>query len=378
MRDLGIIADGAVLIANGVIQEVGFSRRVERLAAARHAIEINAAGKVVMPGFVDCDTHTAGGLVRAFEFGPRTPDYWSLAELIEATSRYTIQNHALQSLEESARHGVTTVELNSGLGRSELAQMKILRVQNTLRARTGAALSTFTVTPWQPEISADLFIDWICAEVLPLIRKRRLAEFADICCEPGAFTTAQARRYLNTARQLGFVPKIHAVLDGVGVALEVGAASIGELNAADERDATFLANSDTVAVLLPFPAFYSLSNSHAPARMLLDRGVLVALATGYDTQTASSQNMQTVIGLACREMHMTAAEAISAATINGAYAVRRSALIGSLEAGKRADILMLTVSDYREIPYHFGVNIVEMTMKNGKIIWQRSNVQWPA
>ncbi|HLJ48784.1 MAG TPA: amidohydrolase family protein [Bryobacteraceae bacterium] len=378
MRDLGIIADGAVLIANGVIQEVGSSRRVERVAAARHATEINAAGKVVMPGFVDCDTHTVGGLMRAFEFGPRMPDYQSLSALIEATSRYTIQNHALQALEASLRHGVTTLELKSGLGRSELAEMKILRIQNALRMRTAAALSTFMVTHWQPEIPADEFIDWICTDVLPLIRKRRLAEFADICCEPGGFTTAQSRRYLNTARQLGFVPKIQAVSDAVDVALEVGAASISQLNFADERDATLLANGDVVAVLLPFPVFYAMSNSYAPARMLLDRGAVVALATGYDRQTASSQNMQTVIGLACREMRMTPAEAISAATINGAHAVRRSAQIGTIEAGKQADILILTVSDYREIPYHFGVNIVETTMKNGKIIWQRSNVQWPA
>jgi imidazolonepropionase len=164
----------------------------------------------------------------------------------------------------------------------------------------------------------------------------------------------------------------------VRLSVELGAASVDHVTDVSEEDAVLLAQSNTVATLLPGSIFYLGRQHYAPARMLLDSGAAVALATNYNPETSPSQNMQMTIALACREMHMTPAEALTAATINGAHALRRASSIGSLEIGKRADLLMLSVPDYREIPYHFGVNLVDLVMKNGATLLQRSEVKWSA
>jgi imidazolonepropionase len=218
--------------------------------------------------------------------------------------------------------------------------------------------------------------------LLPLVKRRKLAEFVDVRCESGGFTIPQARRYFHVARQLGFGLKMHAGggsnAGAVRLSVELGAASVDHVTDVSEEDAVLLAQSNTVATLLPGSIFYLGRQHYAPARMLLDSGAAVALATNYNPETSPSQNMQMTIALACREMHMTPAEALTAATINGAHALRRASSIGSLEIGKRADLLMLSVPDYREIPYHFGVNLVDLVMKNGATLLQRSEVKWSA
>jgi len=158
----------------------------------------------------------------------------------------------------------------------------------------------------------------------------------------------------------------------------MGAASVDHVIGVSEEEAMLLAQSDTVATLLPGAVFYLERHDYAPARMLIDSGAAVALATNYNPETSPSQNMQMTITLACREMKMTPAEALTAATINGAHALQRASSIGSLEIGKSADLLMLSVPDYREIPYHFGVNLVDLVMKNGATLLQRSEVKWSA
>jgi imidazolonepropionase len=396
VRNLGLIQDGAVLIVDGVIHEVGSSRRLENLTLARHAEEIDATGRVVMPGFVDSHTHLVSGPPRLLDYEMRMAGasreditragggILALSRAIGELSANTLAIQALRSIEEAVRHGTTTVETKSGFGLTEAYEMKILRVHAELQKQPVTVVSTFLsdrITPGH-QSEPEPYLDWLCSHLLPLVKRRNLAEFVDVRCESGGFTIPQARRYLHVARQLGFGLKMHAGkgsnAGAVRLSVEQGAASVDHVTDVSEEDAVLLAQSNTVATLLPGSIFYLGRQHYAPARMLIDSGAAVALATNYNPETSPSQNMQMTIALACREMQMTPAEALTAATINGAHALRRASSIGSLEIGKRADLLMLSVPDYREIPYHFGVNLVDLVMKNGAILLQRSEVKWSA
>jgi imidazolonepropionase len=396
VRNLGLIQDGAVLIVDGLIKEVGSSRRLENLALARHAEEIDATGRVVMPGFVDSHTHLVSGPPRMLDYEMRMAGasredialagggILALSRAIGELSAHTLATQALLSIEEAVRHGTTTIETKSGFGLTEAYEIKILRVHAELQKQPVTIVSTFLSDriPLGDEAEPDQYLEWLCSHLLPLVKRRGLAEFVDARCEAGAFTVAQSRRYFNAARQLGFDLKMHAGkganTGAIRLAVELSAASVDHVTDVSEEEAMLLAQSNTVATLLPGAVFYLGRQDYAPARMLLDNGAAVALATNYNPETSPSQNMQMTIALACREMKMTPAEALTAATINGAHALLRSSRIGSLEKGKSADLLMLSVPDYREIPYHFGVNLVDLVMKNGATLLQRSEVKWPA
>jgi imidazolonepropionase len=384
LRNLGIIQDGAVLIADGLIREVGPSRRLENLALARGAEEIDASGRVVMPGFVDSHAHLAGGPARVSDYqmrmGGATEEQiahsgggaLAAARAIQELSPRTLEMMALRALEEAVRHGTTAIEAKSGLGLTEAGEVKILRVYAGLRELPLTVAPTFLSTRVPPEFGERL---------LPMLRRRKLAEFAETRCEEGAFTPAQAGRYLSLARDLGLGLKVSAQQrlhpEAIAMALEMGAISVSGLVDASERDAMLLGRSQTIATLLPGAAFHLGTERFAPARRLIDNGAAVALASGYHPYDCPSQNMQMTIALACRSLQMTAAEAIAASTINAAHAVRRAASIGSIESGKSADLLILSVPDYRELPYHFGVNLVDLVTSRGTVLVERSGVKWP-
>jgi imidazolonepropionase len=358
LRNLGLIQDGAVLIVDGLIREVGPTRRLENLALAREAEEIDASGCVVMPGFVDSHTHV-------------------VARTVHEMSQRKIETLALRAVEEAVRHGTTTLEAKSG-------ELKILRIHSALQKRFVPVVSTFSCARPTPgyEQRPDDYVGWICSRILPLVKRRRLAEFADICCGGNGFALDLVRPYLASARELGFALKIHTSADppdsAIPLAVELGATSVDQVLDPSEQDIESLARSQTIATLLPGSVFNQGCAGYAPARKLIDRGVAIALATNYDPETSPSQNMQMVIALACRSMNMTPAEAIAATTLNAAYALRRASSVGSLEIGKSADLLLLSVSDYRELPYHFGMNLVKLVMKRGAVLVERSEVTWPA
>ena len=395
LRDLGVIQDGAVLIEGGVIRQVGPGRRIENLALARGAHEINACGRVVMPGFVDSHTYVVSGRPRVADFEMHVSGatqrqilesgggHAAMYKAMQRTSGKTLRSQATRTLERCVSHGTTTIESKSGYGVTQAAELKILRVQNLLRKQPISVVSTFMArfVPGRESVTPSGYIDWLCTSMLPLVRKRELAEFADIFCEEGVFTAEEARRYLTTAQRLGLGVKMHTGqtlnAGGIATAIELGATSVGHAIYINDQDARMLAPSATIVTLLPGPVFHLGAQRYAPARMLIDRGVAVALASDYNPETSPSHNMQMMLSLACREMSMTPAEAISAATINGAHALRRADRIGSLEPGKDADLIVVGVPDYREIPYHFGDNLVETTMKRGNVIYRAAEVQWP-
>ena len=380
LRSIGVIEDGSVLIVNGIIAHVGSTRRVENLAEARSAEEINAAGRVVMPGFVDSHTHLVGAPARVVQrqrSSSLTLDALPLAmQYIRNTPAATLDFQARRYLELLLRHGTTTVEAKSGYGLNASAEFKTLRVLTALDGGVTAVIPTFFgahVLP--PEFaSADEYVGWLCAELLPRVRERKLAAFVDVLCDPSGFTAQQVRPYLDTARRLGLGVKIHAdqsmCTGGTRLAVEFGAVSAAGLNALEEEDIATLARSGTIATLLPGTIHEGSFNRYPPARQLIDRGAAVALATAFKPWSPSTFSMQMIVSLACSHMNMSPEEAISAATINGAHAVGRGGRCGSLEYRKDADLLILDVSDYREIPMHFGCNIVAMALRKGHVVYR--------
>ena len=395
LRNLGLIQDGAVLIVDGKIHEVGPARRIENLALARHAEEIDASGSVVMPGFVDSNTHLVGGPPRMLDHELRLAGaseeqiaeagggVMAQARVIQDLSPRTLEILGVRALEEAVRHGTTSIETRSGFGLTEAGEIKILKVQHALQHRMITVVSTFSTARVFPEFErrpGDC-IDWSSNCLLPFVQRHKLADFASIHCEEGSFTAEQARTYLSTARQLGFRVKMHvgagAAPDALRTAVELDAVSADHLIDATEQDALLLAQSTTIATLLPGAVFFGGGERYAPARMLIDNGAAVALGTNYNHETVPSQNMQLIVAIACRSMKMSPAEAITAATLNAAYAVGLGGELGSLEAGKSADLLILRVPDHREISYHFGINLMDRVIKRGVMLAERSEVKWP-
>jgi imidazolonepropionase len=392
MRELGIIQDGALLISGGIIQEVGPSRRVENLAAARDAIEIAADGRVVMPGFIDSETRLVGGEPRleeddggGLEFDqepiqgerkPAEPAWRRTLRELQSASKRRLEMRAKRTIRELIRHGTTSLEAKSPWGVDARTDLKILRVVEALRNKPLDVFPTYLLGQAPPEAagSVDEHLEWLCEEMLPRLRTRRLARYVQVRCGLDAYPADRARRILSAARAQGFIPRISAGEGGadqaVAAAVEVDAASIDGLECVTPAEIDLLARAHTVATLLPGRALYQ-RRPDPPARTLVDGGVAVALASGFAPEECSSFSMPAMVALACAELSLTPAEAITAATINAAHALRCANRLGSLEYGKEADLLMLNTGDYRELPGRLGVNLVAMVMKRGEIVFPR-------
>jgi imidazolonepropionase len=376
LRELGVIPDGSLLIRDGIIEEIGPTRRVENLAAARDAIEINAAGRVVMPGFVDSHTHLlyppAGGA---------NTDCESAARAVRASTGQRLQWRAQSCVAAMARHGTTTLEAKTGCGPDESAETKLMRVMAALKDNPLHIVPTFLFRlPRNTEgegISAEAATDWVCRDLLPKIRRRRFARYVDIGWGSDPAYCEFYGRCLETARRLGFGCKVHAdqinTATAIATAVQNFAVSVDHMEHAAPAEARVLAGSGTMATLLPSSGF-SNGGRNAPARALIDAGVAIALATNFNPRHTPVLNMQSVIALGCLYLGLTVEEAISAATINGAHAVGRGERVGSLELGKLANLILLNISDYRELEHHFGMNLVHMTMSRGNFIYKEGDV----
>jgi imidazolonepropionase len=390
MRQLGLIEDGAILITDGMITNVGPSRRIENLAGARSAEEISASGRVVMPGFVDCHTHLIASPPRAAEYRAASGAELTLgrkaaqlsSEYVRRSSAAALEHQAKKLLQGFLRHGTTTVEIKSGYGLDETGELKILRAISHLSQAGINVAATFMAphTP-PPEFSGTLkeHAEWIREHLLVKVKQRKTAQFVDVFCDQDGFSLAQAHALLTAARRLGFSLKLHAEnttrMGSVRMGVELGAVSLDGLSHADMTDAAVIGQSRTIGVVMPGPVYQGYTSRFAPARQLIDNGAALALASCFHPPVSSTYNMATVIALACTHMGFTPEEAITAATINGAHALNRATQSGSLEFGKEADLIMLSVSDYREIPFQFGVNLVSLTMRKGEVIYQEGAVE---
>ena len=394
LSELSIVKDGALLVRDGVIFAVGARAKIDRLPEARRAEKIDVAGRVVLPGFVDSHTHLIHAASRAEEYELRIAgaSYEEIArkgggilnsvKKLRAATEEALRVRALGTLEQFAAYGTTTIEAKSGYGLDLASELKILELQRSLaKQQPIEIISTFLgahVVPAEyrgkPD-GAERYIRLLIDTIMPEVAAARLAEFCDVFCERGAFTRAQSRRILQAGMELGLAPRVHAEqLSRTGaaqLAVEVDAASCDHLEQINRADMRALGKSNTVATLLPGCDFHLGLKKYAPARALINAGAIVALATDYNPGTSPTISMPMILSLACTQLRMTPAEAITAATINGAYALRREATIGSLEVGKQADFAVFDVADYREIPYYFGVNNCAMTFKRGQVIYAR-------
>ena len=319
-QQLNIITDGSLLVRDGVLVEVGSTRRVENLAAARHAIEVNAAGRVVMPGFVDSHTHLLFPPP-----GPSKLDVETASRALRAMSAIHLKLQARSCLQSMVRHGTTTAEVKTSCARDESTELKMLRVANELRYEPLHLLSSLLVGPAGIEkANEEPAWEWICDRFLPKLRRRQLIQFADLAAYGAPEVPKEVVRYLDLARQLRLPCKIHSDRASpscmVRLAVERGALSIDHLEHATQSDVELLGRSAIIVTLLPAPSFHGAAE-FAPARKLIDAGAAVALATNFNPHHTPTLSMQTVIALACRFLGMTPEEAIAAGTINGAHAL---------------------------------------------------------
>jgi imidazolonepropionase len=392
LGSLGSIPNGAVLVREESIIAVGPSDELR--ASYKDEPTLDAAGCVVMPGFVDPHTHVIWAGDRAGEFemkmaGRPYLDILAAGGGIISTVKQT-RGASLEALVAQTRtrllrmftHGTTTAEAKTGYGLQTAAELRLLQALLVLsdEGPLDLAITFLGAHAIAPEYTDDPqgYTDHVCDTMLPAVHDwwqthapRLPLPFVDVFCEDRAFSLAQSRQVLTKARELGFPLKIHADefdnLGGAALAAELGAASADHLVKTSDADIAALARSDTVAVSLPCTPFGLAEREYTPAKKILEAGGLLALATDCNPGTSWNESMQFVIALACRTMGLTPAQAIAAATINAAHAIRRAEAIGSLEAGKQADLVILDVPDYRHLGYRYGTNLVKQVVKRGRV-----------
>ncbi len=385
MRDLGVIKRGAVAVRAGRL--VAVERTDDVKARFTADVVIEADGKVVMPGFVDPHTHLvfAGSREDEFEMMIEGVDYVEILRRgggILRTVRET-RKASVNELVEAGKevlnvmltHGTTTVEAKSGYGLNEEDEIKCLKAMQRLNEEhfvdvTPTFLGAHVVPP-EYEGRPDEYVEFIVSDVLPKVGRLKLAEFCDVFCERGAFNVEQARKILLSGKQNGLLPKVHAdelsQIGGAELAAEVGAVSADHLIFASDVGIDAMAKGGVIAITLPTTPLTLMIDRYADARKMINKGVAVALGTDF-SPICQVMSQQLVIALACRTMRMTPAEAIVAATINAAHAVRRAHEVGSLEVGKRADFVVLDVPNYRFLGHCFGFNLVDKVVKDGELV----------
>jgi imidazolonepropionase len=371
MAELAVIRDGGMLIREGKIEIVGSSEEVAK--NARDAEIIDAGGRVVLPGFVDAHTHLvfAGNRLDDFERRARGETYeqiakagggiWSTVEKTRAASAEELFNQAQTHAEWFLRYGTTTIEAKSGYGLTVEDELKILRVMRRLNGEKPLEIvPTFLGTHAVPrEMDANEYIDLVLDEMLPRIAKEKLAEFCDVFCERGYFTIEQSKRILTAARKLGLGLRIHAdQLSNSGaarLAAELNTITADHLEKTDEQGIVAMKSVGVQPVLLPGSVYALGSTAYPRAREMIDAGLAVVLATDFNPGSSPTPSMPMILSLACTQMKMSPAEAITASTINATYSINRGDKIGSLERGKLANFSIFDCEDYRELAYWFGI-----------------------
>lgn len=385
MDDLGIILDGAVAIKEGIIIDVGTTKQLGKKYNKKGIQVIDALGKVVLPGFVDCHTHAVFGGDRAGEFVQRIQgaNYLEILKkgggilsTVENTRKLPLEkliNVSKKHLDTMLLHGTTTVEIKSGYGLDKNNELKILQaIQYLQKTHSLDIVPTFLgahTIPSEYQSYPDAYVDFVCnifQEVKPY------ATFCDVFCDEGGFDVKQTERILSTAKRQGFRLKIHVNefkdIGGVPLAVRLCVTSADHLDNIIHRDILKLKESGIVCVLLPGVPFFLMKDNYAPGKKMVEEGLPIALATDFNPGTCPCGNIQMMVTLACLKLGMTPAQAINAVTINAAHALGMAERIGSIEVGKQADIITLDIQDYNQLPYYFGTNHVKNVLKKGRLI----------
>lgn len=387
MNELAIIQKGAIAVKDNTIIDVDLTDKIiEKFKNPIHVID--ASNNVVIPGFVDPHTHPIFKDTREHEFEMRIKgkSYVEISQSgggirssiagVRGATEKELYDLAETRINKMISCGTTTLEAKSGYGLSTESEIKMLKVIKKLNENLPIdIISTFLGAhefPIEYKDNKEKYIDILINEMMPEVAKLDLAEYCDIFTEHHVYSIEQSRRILNRAKELGFKIRMHAdeikSIGGAELSGEIGAVSADHLGATSDKGIEAMRESGVIPILLPGTIFSLGMNSYARARNMIEAGLPVALATDYNPGSCNCDSMQFIITLACLQMNMTPAEAICAATINAAYSLERGDEIGSLEVGKKADILIMDMPTHQYLPYHFGSNNVKTVIKNGAII----------
>ena len=390
MSELAIISDGGMLIRGGKIESVGPSAEIEKNVGDEEIVD--AGGRVMMPGFVDAHTHLvfSGNRLDDFERRARGEPYeqiakagggiWSTVEKTRAASELDLLTQAKKHANWLLSCGTTTVEAKSGYGLTVEGELKLLRVIRQLKKEVRLEIvPTFLGAHAVPrELSPDEYLGVVVTEMLPRVTAEKLAEFCDVFCERGYFDIDQSRKVLSAAKELGL--KLRGHVDqltnsgGAKLMAEMGATTADHLEQTDEQGIAALKKANVQPVLLP-GSVYALGSSRYPrAREMIEAGLAIVLATDFNPGSSPTPSMPMVLSLACTQMKMSPAEAITASTVNAAYSVNRDDKIGSLEPGKLANFVILDCEDYRELAYWFGVSQTHAVYIKGECVSKSGGV----
>ncbi|MGQ9623850.1 MAG: imidazolonepropionase [Candidatus Bathycorpusculaceae bacterium] len=394
MREIGIIQNGSLAIRDGKIVAVGKTPEITKHFKAENVI--NAKGKTVLPGFVDPHTHLvfAGSRESEFQMRIEGASYMEILssgggilKTVRETRRTSLEKlveNSLKTLDVMLEHGTTTVEAKSGYGLTSKDELKILEVIRRVdQLHCVDVVSTFMgAHAVPPEFKNDIqgYVSLVIEDMLPKVSEKRLAEFCDVFCERGVFSLEQTKRILAVGQTYGLKSKVHAdemsMTGGAELAAEVGAASAEHLLFSSQIGIKAMAEKGVIAVLLPAAAFSLMMGRYADARLMIDLGVPVALGTDFNP-SCMVENQQLVIAFACHFMKLTSAEAITATTLNAAHAIGCAGEVGSVEVGKKADVIILDMPNHKFLGYRFGVNLVDKVIKNGRVVVDREKTKEP-
>lgn len=387
MDDADLIEDGGLAAMDGIILAVGKRSEINSaFTPAAGALVIDAGPMTVTPGLIDSHTHPvyAGNRINEFILRAKGASYQEIhasgggIQFTVDQSRKAGFDELYQKgrsiIETMLRHGTTTLEAKSGYGLDTAEEIRQLQVIAKLKEDLAPDIkATFMGAHSIPASYKDRrrdYIDLVINEMMPAVKKENLADFADVFCEEGAFTLGETGEILTAAKKLGFGLKVHAEeFTNSGAAVlgaEMGAVSVDHLLKVTDEDIAAIAATDTIMTLMPGTLFFLNYSEFAPARSIIDKGAALSLASDFNAGSCLGASMQMTMSLACIKMKMTPAEALNGATYNGAFAVGMSSVAGSLEEGKKADLVIFDVEDYRLLPYRFGQNLARIVIKNGR------------
>ena len=383
---------GYIVVDNGIIEEIREGEAPSNLKAQASRI-VDARGQLILPGFVDAHTHLVHGGSRENELAMKLQgaSYMEIHKIggIGATVRATrmasaseLYDKAITTLDQMLLNGVTTLEAKSGYGLDTDTEIKCLEVNKRLdKNHPIDIVSTYMgahSTPPEFEGNTDGYIDFMIKETMPRVKEAALAEFCDAFCEEGIFSLEQTERVLQVAKDMGFKLKLHAdeivPFGGAELAAKMGAVSAEHLMAVSEEGIEAMAKSGTVAVLLPATSFFLMSKVYAPAKRMLEKGVKVAISTDYNPGSSPTENIQMAMWMACFKMGLSPLDIIRGVTINAACAINREKTVGSLEVGKKADILVFNSMSVEYLMYKFGSNLISQVWKDGRLVVEDGSV----
>ncbi len=388
-QELTIIENAAVAVSGEKIIAVGTTKEVlAQVETDSQTRVIDASGQVVLPGLIDSHTHVVFGGSREHELSlklegvpyleilARGGGILSSVEATRAASKEELVEQGIIYCRQMLAQGTTTAEAKSGYGLTTEAEIKTLQaIQQVDQAQPVDLVPTFLgahAVPKEYIGDPDGYLDLVIDEMLPLVVEKKLARYCDVFCEEGIFSVEQSRRVLSAARVMGLELKMHAdeivPLGGAKLAAELGAVSADHLLVISDEGIERMAEAGVIAVILPGTTFYLGEDHYAPGRKMIEAGVPVSLATDFNPGSSPNNNLQLIINIACLYLRMTPAEVVNAITINAAHAVGCASDIGSLEEGKKADIVIFNAPNFDYLAYRYGTNLVGSVIKKGQVV----------